>query len=199
MSDMICAIDQSEQLDLNNFSQPDLNQSKQLDLNQSRKSENVNSNNANVSSNNAMCAETSKELEKTFKHLKKIENLNICNTSTTKNIINFNSKKNINIELKGRHLYQTIPELRDLSTIMEHPEFYKFYYKYMQDLNKFKKMIVLMKLYDIISHYLYKKDPHEKYHNSYYKLVLIYNLVNSPEYSRILFKKICNDNQLICQ
>lgn len=176
MSDMICT----------------LNKSGQLDLNKSEQS-------ANVSSNNAMCAGTSKELEKTFKHLKKIENLNICNTSTTKNIINFNSNKNINIELKGRHLYQTIPELRDLSTIMEHPEFYKFYYKYMQDLNKFKKMIVLMKLYDIISHYLYKKDPYEKYHNSYHKLVLVYNLVNSPEYSRILFKKICNDNQFICQ
>jgi len=122
-----------------------------------------------------------KELDETFDHLKKIENLDISEPN-----INFIK----NMETKGRNLYKTIPELRDISTVMEHPEFYGFYYKYMKDLNKFKRMIVLMKIYDVISHRLHQKDPAERFHNSYHKLVLLYNIIKSPYYSKIILGKI---------
>jgi hypothetical protein len=64
-----------------------------------------------------------------------------------------------NTEILGRRLYNKYPELRDLSTVMEHPEFFSFYLKYMRDPQEFKRMMILMKLYHMISKYMYEKDP----------------------------------------
>lgn len=118
-------------------------------------------------------------LRSLFSHLEKIPNLDL---SQHMEIVR-------GAEKKGMELYKTIPEFRDLSTLMEHPEFYKIYYVYMQNFEKFKRMMVLMKLYDIISHELYRRDPEERYHNSYHKLVILYNLIRSPTFSRILLPK----------
>lgn len=126
------------------------------------------------------------ELKQTFNHLNKIENINMADAYQ---IIDFCSEKGLrNIELKGRNLYKKHPELRDVSIVMEHPEFRKFYDKYMQDWKKFKRMMVLMKLYEFISNRV-NSDTKRQYFNSYHVLVILYNILKSPQYSHILFQK----------
>lgn len=95
-----------------------------------------------------------------------------------------------NTENFGRCLYNKYQQLRDLSTVMEHPEFFNFYLKYLRKPDEFKRMLVLMKLYHMISKYMFENDPTEDKHNAYHKLVMLYKLINNPIYYRILTKKI---------
>lgn len=127
------------------------------------------------------------QLGNIFNHLNGIENMD----NTIQNNIKYlyGTRNPDSMQKIGQSLYRTIYELRDVSTVMEHPEFYKFYYKYMRDVSKFKRMIILMKLYDIISHYLYKIDPNEVHHNSYHKLFILYNLLKNPEFVGLLLKR----------
>ena len=94
------------------------------------------------------------------------------------------------IEQEGRDIYNKYPELRDLSTVMEHPEFFSFYLKYMRNPIHLKQMLVLMKLYYLIGQYAYKHDPTEEHHNAYHKLVFLYKLIKHPLYSRLFLKRI---------
>lgn len=144
-----------------------------------------------VSSNNISKYLIDDQLKELFIHLNKIENLKPTLQKEITHSFNLNSDNNIkNIEQQGKNIYKNINELKDISIVMEHPEFYKFYYKYMQDWKKFKYIIILMKIYDMISHILYKKDPLEEKHNSYHKLFLLYNILKRPEYFRIMIKKV---------
>jgi hypothetical protein len=92
------------------------------------------------------------------------------------------------LEKEGRRIYNKCPELRDLSTVMEHPEFYKFYLKYMNDPTRLKHMLVLMKMYTLIGRFLKEQDPTEESHNAYHKLVFLQKILAHPIYSRILLK-----------
>lgn len=132
-----------------------------------------------------------KELIELYGHLNKLNN--IKNSIQDRNIkphLNMNSKNNVeNIGKYGKKIYDTKPLFRDLLTVMEHPEFYSFYYKYMRNWEKFKQTITLMQLYDMISHHLYEKDPLEEKHNGYHKLALLESLLKDKELMRIVFKK----------
>lgn len=92
-------------------------------------------------------------------------------------------------EKYGRTISMQQPELRDLSVVMEHPEFNQFYQKYMNEPERMKRMLVLMKMYSMISAYLKEKDPTEEHHNAFHKLVFLQKILANPVYSRILFKK----------
>ena len=130
-----------------------------------------------------------KEFSELYKHLNKLNNIK-DNIKNTQPCLNMNSEDNMkSIGKFGRKIYEIDPLFRDLLTVMEHPEFYSFYYKYMRDWNKFKKIIVLMKLYDMISHNLYEKDPSEEKHNGYHKLALLNYILKDKELMRIAFKK----------
>ena len=89
----------------------------------------------------------------------------------------------------GKELSKEYMEFRDVAQVMEHPEFYKFYYKYMRDFNKFKKIIILMHVYDIISKYFYKKDPCEVKHNAYTKLSVLWVILKHCTSIKYLLKK----------
>lgn len=97
-------------------------------------------------------------------------------------------------EKYGRAISSQYPELRDLSVVMEHPEFYQFYQKYMNEPERMKRMLVLMKMYSMISAYLKEKDPTEEHHNAFHKLVFLQKILANPVYSRILFKKSTSRN-----
>ena len=100
-------------------------------------------------------------------------------------------------EKYGRAICNNSREFRDLSIVMEHPEFYQFYKKYMNNPEQLKRMLVLMKMYDMISAFLKKKDPTEEHHNAYHKLVFLQKLLANPVYSRILFKKRVQPHALV--
>ena len=134
-----------------------------------------------------------KELIENNKNLIKLNNP----TQTTR-ILMANDDKAIIMpdkdEQYGRNLYNKYQELRDLSVVMEHPEFFSFYLKYMRNPNNLKQMLVLMKLYHLISQYMHEKDPNGECHNSYHKLVFIYKILANPIYSRLFIKKILPSN-----
>ena len=111
---------------------------------------------------------------KLSRHLEKIENLNLPIELIR------------GVEAKGREIYSKDTELRDVSTLMEHPEFARLYYIYMKNFEKFKRFMILLKLYDMISRKLYACDPEEKCHNSYHKLFILYNLMHNRAYARAL-------------
>ena len=58
----------------------------------------------------------------------------------------------------GKLIYQNNRSMRDIATIMEHPEFRQFFNKYFGDPIDIQNTLMLMKLYDNILN----KDPYEK-------------------------------------
>lgn len=58
----------------------------------------------------------------------------------------------------GKHIYKTNNTMRDISTVMEHPEFHSFFNKYFKNANDAQNIILLMKIYESIP----KEDPYEK-------------------------------------
>jgi hypothetical protein len=100
-------------------------------------------------------------------------------------------------ELAGRQIYNKYSELRDISTVMEHPEFFSFYMKYMRNPKDLKRILILMKLYHMISNYMYEHDSTEEHHNSYHKLVFLYKLISNPVYSRLFMGKPNEKNKLL--
>jgi hypothetical protein len=137
-----------------------------------------------MNSSSRKLIESSNEFDKIFTHMNKVEKI-------SKGLI---EKYNLNTitEQKGKNIYNKYSEFRDLATIMEHPEFFAFYYKYMQNPIYLKKMLMLMKIYHLISIYLYEQDPTEQNHNAYHKLALLHQILTHPIYSRIILKKISN-------
>jgi hypothetical protein len=76
---------------------------------------------------------------------------------------------------KGQKLYQKNDKyniFRDVATLMEHPEFYSFYKKYLIDPKKCEKIMFVLDIYDTISQYISKHCP-DKY-NAYHKIFLLY-------------------------
>jgi hypothetical protein len=98
------------------------------------------------------------------------------------------------VEKEGRRIYNKCSELRDLSTVMEHPEFYKFYLKYMTNPMRLKHMLVLMKMYTLIGKFFKERDPSEESYNAYHKLVFLQKILMHPVYSRILLKHTIRSN-----
>jgi hypothetical protein len=76
---------------------------------------------------------------------------------------------------KGTKLYQTNKTLRDISTVMEHPEMKAFFDKYLADPLSCYSMLLLMKIYQNI--------PSD---NPYEKIATLYETM-SNESSRVLF------------
>lgn len=91
-------------------------------------------------------------------------------------------------EKKGISVYQTVPVLRDVATVMEYPEFYSFFEKYLSKPEKRAQILSLLKVYYWISQYL----PED--YNAYHKLFIIYTLLNHPDYSRLIFKRTLESN-----
>jgi hypothetical protein len=54
------------------------------------------------------------------------------------------------VETHGKHIYNTIPALRDVATIMEHPELRSFIDKYFNDPFDAQNMLIFMKTYKMI-------------------------------------------------
>jgi len=57
---------------------------------------------------------------------------------------------------KGQKLYQKCNIFRDVATLMEHPEFYSFYKKYLTDPEKYEKIMFVLDIYDTISQYPFR-------------------------------------------
>ncbi len=114
-----------------------------------------------------------------FRHIDRLSNLNLVPRD-------FVARQYY--EKKGRFIYKTDSEMRDVCTVMEHPEFFQFYYKYMRDFEKFKRTLVLLRLYEIISRKFQQTCPGA--HNAYHKLFFLYNLMRDPDLRRILFSNI---------
>jgi DNA repair ATPase RecN len=124
-----------------------------------------------------------------YKHLNKINNIKNNIEKKVEYISNLN-RNNTYLDVIGKNLYKNSNELRDLATFMEHPESYSFYYKYMKNWDKFKKVIIIMELYEMISNFLYQRDPLEQKHNSYHKLALLNIILKNQNLMKILIKKI---------
>lgn len=77
---------------------------------------------------------------------------------------------------KGIYVYQNFPVLRDVATVMEHPEFYSFYQKYLSKPEKRTQILSLLKVYRWISLYLPER------YNAYHKLFVLYTLLYHPKY-----------------
>lgn len=117
----------------------------------------------------------------TFQHLQKLEK------------IQFHVDEHLD-EKKGLKLYKTNKILRDIATFMEHPESYSFYKNYMENKQHLHYILLLLKLYDIISNILVKKNiPF----NAYHKIFLVYTLLHNPKYSYLIFKYTKNSSSLL--
>lgn len=81
---------------------------------------------------------------------------------------------------KGRELYNNFPWLRDIATFMEHPESFHFYKTYLCNPNRFKKMIVYLRIYELISKHF------GEHLNGYHKIFILYRLVNHSVYGPLL-------------
>lgn len=86
-------------------------------------------------------------------------------------------------EKKGISVYKSTPILRDIATVMEHPEFYSFYEKYLSKPDNQYQILTVLKVYYWISKYL----PEQ--YNAYHKLFILYTLLHHPDYSRLIFNK----------
>lgn len=115
-----------------------------------------------------------------FNHLNKVELMSEDLIEKNKNVI----------ENDGQRIYDKYAEFHDLANVMEHPEFFSFYLKYMKNPYHLKQMLVLMKMYHLISQYLSEKDLTEEHHNAYHKLAILHKILSHPSYSRILLKKV---------
>jgi len=62
------------------------------------------------------------------------------------------------LRTNGQALYKTNATMRDIATIMEHPEFNSFFGKYFNDSTDVQAMLMLMKIYQSIP----SSDPYEK-------------------------------------
>lgn len=70
---------------------------------------------------------------------------------------------NLNIEKKGRTIYQTNEHFRKLANIMEHPEFREFYNLYMGDWDSVKMIVMFMKIYEAVEkHSQVELTPYQK-------------------------------------
>jgi hypothetical protein len=55
-----------------------------------------------------------------------------------------------NLQTTGQSLYRTNPTYKSLGNVMNHPEFYSFFERYLKDPNKSDEILFLMRLYDAI-------------------------------------------------
>lgn len=110
------------------------------------------------------------DLTVTYNHLEKLENLKLPTEFQ-------NLEK---CERNGRELYKTRSWLRDIATFMEHPESYHFYKTYLCNPERFKRVIVYLKLYDLITRHTDDKM------NGYHKIFILYRLVNHSVYGPLL-------------
>lgn len=78
----------------------------------------------------------------------------------------------------GRDLYIKGGAMRDLATVMEHPEMQHFYRKYMCDPDLALVMIRMMQLYEHVGQTV--QDP-------YAKLGLVHCAITNPELRKSLF------------
>lgn len=114
----------------------------------------------------------------TFNHIKKLENIKFP--------INITDKELKLAEKRGIYIYKNIQMLRDVATFMENPENILFFKKYMENKKYFDHIFSMLKIYEIITTTLNKKNNIEC--NAYHKLFLLYILINNPRYNYIIFK-----------
>jgi len=79
----------------------------------------------------------------------------------------------LEMEVEGRKLYQTNQHYRNIVTVMEHPEFRKFYDLYMNDHLSMRTIIMFLKLYDAIE----KKG--KKHLTPYQKLTVLDQIMSN--------------------
>ena len=84
------------------------------------------------------------------------------------------------LESKGKLIYSANQHFRNLSTVMEHPEFRNFYNTYLRDFEDAKTMLMFMKIYEHI-------ETRFKGINPYQKISLLKEILDDSE-SR---KRIC--------
>lgn len=64
-------------------------------------------------------------------------------------LIPYNSNS-VDVEMKGRVLYQTNTFFKSLANVMENPEFRGFLSEYVKDWSDFKTVVLYIKLYEMI-------------------------------------------------
>jgi hypothetical protein len=95
-------------------------------------------------------------------------------------IVEYKSDLNC-LESRGKLIYSTNEHFRNLSTVMEHPEFRNFYNTYLKDIEDAKTMLMFMKIYDYI-------ETRFKGINPYQKISILKEILDNSE-SR---KRICD-------
>lgn len=92
---------------------------------------------------------------------------------------------------QGRKLYQTESLLRDVATFMESPENIHFFNKYMSNPERFKNVMLYLKMYQLITQYL---DRNNDTLNGYHKIFILYYLFHHPVYGSIFKKYLSSSN-----
>ena len=96
-------------------------------------------------------------------------------------------------EKKGRELYQNNINYRNLSTVMEHPEFRNFYNTYLKRWFEAKTMMMFMKVYEAIETQL-DVEP-----TPYQKIAILHAIMTDNTIRRRIFKCMSNwsENDLL--
>lgn len=97
----------------------------------------------------------------------------------------------LHLAKRGRELYKKNQLLRDVATFMEQPENYFFYKKYMCDTDRFHNILILLRLYEIISRCV------DENMNGYYKIFILYYLLKHPTYGSIIRRISSSPLQLL--
>lgn len=81
----------------------------------------------------------------------------------------------------GQSLYKTNTTMRDIATVMEHPEFNAFFGKYFNDSTDVQAMLMLMKIYQSIP----SNDPYEK-------IAILYQVMNKSDVRAMIMDSFNN-------
>lgn len=81
----------------------------------------------------------------------------------------------------GQSLYKTNTTMRDIATVMEHPEFNAFFRKYFNDSTDVQAMLMLMKIYQSIP----SNDPYEK-------IAILYQVMNKSDVRAMIMDSFNN-------
>jgi len=90
------------------------------------------------------------------------------------------------VDDKGKELYQTNEHFRNIATVMEHPEFRKFYDMYMTDAHSIETILLMMKLYEVVEKKI--KGPVTPYQ----KIAIVNRIITDPKMRKNAVKSILN-------
>ena len=90
------------------------------------------------------------------------------------------------LEREGKNIYKNNVFFRDLSTVMEHPEFREFYKKYFKDADVATSVVMFMKMYDTIDNNSLQDT------NAYHKIALTKKIFENRSMRKTIVENMVN-------